>query len=274
MICAWDAFLSILPVRLRTDVDIWGHDLLQELRLRVNAPPELVLCKEIHYLSGDVKMEELKYIINAASKYSPWCASSLSQGYITAYGGHRIGVCGVSISNNGIVSGIKEVTSLCIRIARDFPGIGESASIRKKSLLVLGAPGWGKTTLLRDIIRNIGKMEAVCVVDERGELFPDGIARGNRIDVMTGCPKRIGLDILLRTMGPQYIALDEITEEQDCEAIINISNCGVKLLASAHAYSKDDFYNRRVYKKLIERNVFDILIVLNQDKSYRLERIS
>jgi len=274
MICAWDAFLSILPVRLRKNVDFIGHDLLQELRLRVNAPPELVLYNEIHYLSGGVTGEDLQYIINAASKYSPWCASSLSQGYITAYGGHRIGVCGGSVFNNGMVSGIRDVTSVCIRIARDFPGIGELASIKNKSLLVLGAPGWGKTTLLRDIIRNIGKKQIVCVIDERGELFPDGMSRGNRVDVMTGCPKQNGVDILLRSMGPQYIALDEITEEQDCEAILNISNCGVKLLASAHAYSKEDFYSRRIYKKLIEGNVFDALIILNQDKSYRVERIA
>ena len=274
MICAWDAFLSILPGRLRKTVGILQNDLLQELRLRVNGPPELVFPKKIHYLSGVVTAEELKYIINVASRYSPWCASSLSQGYITAQGGHRIGVCGVSIYNNGTLSGIREITSLCIRIARDFPGIGEAAAIKNKSSLILGAPGWGKTTLLRDIIRNVGKKEIVCVVDERCELFPEGIPRGNRVDVLTGCPKRIGIDILLRTMGPQYIAIDEITEEQDCNALLNISNCGVKLIASAHAYSKEDYYSRIIYKKLIEANVFDVLIILNQDKTYRVERIT
>ena len=274
MICAWNALLSILPARLKSPVDSIGNAILQELRLRINAPPELVLANGIRNVSGNVSREEINYIINAASQYSPWCASSLSHGYLTAPGGHRIGVCGYSIQKDGVISGIREITSVCIRIARDFPGIGKQASVRNQSILVLGAPGWGKTTLLRDIIRNISSEETVCVVDERGELFPDGFPRGKRVDVMSGCPKRIGMDMLLRTMAPQYIALDEITEEADCESLLKIANCGVRLLATAHACTKEDFYTRPIYKKLAAGNVFDTLIILKKNKTYSVERIA
>ena len=191
---------------------------------------------------------------------------------VTAPGGHRIGLCGEVVCKDGIVTGIREISSLCIRVARDFPGIAKRAADAPGSILILGAPGWGKTTLLRDLIRQIGEKQCVSVVDERGELFPEGLERGKKTDVLTGCPKSPGIDMVLRTMGPDCIAVDEITAEADARALLRAVNCGVRLLATAHGTSAADLRRRSVYRPLAESGVFQTLLILRQDKSFRAER--
>ena len=273
MMCGWKELLSVLPIWLRQEVDSLGQEGMQELRLRLNSPPELVTGKENRYLEKPVTRDDLNFCINAASRYSPWTAASMAQGYLTAPGGHRIGICGEGVCKDGIVTGIREVTSVCIRVARDFPGIGRVIRDLTGSVLILGAPGWGKTTLLRDMARQIAETESISVVDERRELFPEGMARGRRMDVLTGCPKPSGIDMVLRTMGPGWIAVDEITARDDCEALIQAANCGVRLLATAHAGSSRDYRSRRIYAPLIEQHIFDTLVILRPDKSYTVERM-
>ena len=203
------------------------------------------------------------------SRYSPWAAETVARGYITAPGGHRIGICGTAIVRNGVFSGIRELQSLCIRVARDHPGIAGGIPI-SGNILILGAPGWGKTTLLRDLCRRIGENHLISVLDERSELFPEGLPGGKRLDILTGCPRDQGIDMLLRTMGPEYIAMDEITTRTDCEALLTAANCGVKLLATAHAASWEDYKNRPVYASL--HGIFDTLVMLKPDNTYTLER--
>ena len=273
MTCAWKELLGILPPWMRTETDRIGKNTLQELRLRINAPPELVLSEGITLLQHPVSLDDLQYCINTASKYSPWAAATTEKGYITAPGGHRIGVCGRVVCSEGSRLHIQELSSLCIRVARDFPGIARKAAEVSGSTLILGAPGWGKTTLLRDLCRIISENETLCVVDERNELFPSGISRGKRMDVLSGCPKALGIEMLLRTMGPAYIAADEITAAADCEAILQAANCGVFLLASAHAASHADFLRRPLYHPLVQNRIFTTLLILNRDKSYTVERI-
>ena len=144
------------------------------------------------------------------------------------------------------------------------------------ALLILGPPGAGKTTLLRDIIRhrsNGGKI--VSVVDERGELFPCGnlFDPGTRTDVLTGCSKAQGVDIALRTMSPKCIAVDEITAQEDCQALVSALWCGVDLLATAHAANCNDLQSRPIYRPLIQTGLFKQVIVLSRDKSWHLERM-
>lgn len=274
MKCAWNAFLSILPPHLRKDVDNLGADTLEELHLRLNQPVELILGGFSHFLKINAVEEDIRFVVNTASRYSPWAASSAAHGYVTAPGGHRIGICGDCVVQAGVVTGIRQASSLCIRVARTFDGIGQNAP-RHGSILILGPPGVGKTTLLRDIIRLRSQFDAISVVDERGELFPAGdvFETGPRTDVLTGCSKAQGVEMALRTMGPKCIAVDEITAAEDCQALISAGWCGVELLATAHAANCEDLKRRPVYRPLAQSGLFEQAIILSRDKSWRMERM-
>ena len=274
MICAWKELLEILPPWMRGEIDKLGQDHLQELRLRINSPPELIFPAGFRCGCGIISRDDLNYCINIASQYSPWVAVTSAKGYLTAPGGHRIGLCGEMAHDGTRSAGIREASSLCIRIARDVAHIADRIPASCGSILILGAPGWGKTTLLRDLSRRIAETETVCVADERCELFPMGFTRGKRMDVLTGCPKGEAIELLIRTMGPSYIAVDEITATEDCDALVQAANCGVFLLATAHAASMQDYLSRQVYRRLIENRVFSTLCILKQDKTYTLERIA
>lgn len=280
MRCQWEAFISLVPLRLRESLDKLGKDHLQELRLRIGLPPELVLTRGSIWLDEIATKEDIYFCINAASKYSPWSASTVSQGYISAPGGHRLGVCGAVTLSNGQCTGISTATSLCIRVARDIPNVSKDLAERIGSVLLIGPPGSGKTTLLRDLIRQYSDAGPGCiaVVDERGELFPFAqqepcFPTGKRTDILTGCSKEKGITMLIRCMGPAAIAVDEITAEEDCNALLTAGWCGVKIFATAHAADKDDLYSRQVYRPLLETRLFTTLVTLQQDKSWTMERM-
>lgn len=272
MICGWQELMNILPQWMRRELEPYC-DTAQNIRLRMDANPEIQCSGGSEWLNQPVSLHDLNYVMNSASRYSPWTAASISQGYLTAPGGHRIGICGEAVMKEGSMTGIREPKSLCIRVARDFPGIADKLSDLNGSILILGAPGWGKTTLLRDLIRQKSrKGKHLSVVDERRELFPTGFDRGERTEILTGCPKAQGMELLLRTMGPDIIAVDEITAKSDCEALRQAAWCGVTLIATAHASSLEDYLHRDVYSPLVRQNLFDHIVILHSDKQWHLER--
>lgn len=279
MKCAWQAFLNLLPIWMRQQVDKLGKDTLQELRLRLLQRPELICSCGRYTLDRTVSTEDLCFVVNAASRYSPWTASTSAQGYITGPGGHRIGLCGQAVISGGIMTGVRELSSLCMRVARDFPGIAGQREIQG-SILIIGGPGSGKTTLLRDLVRlrsDTGQ-GSVAVVDEREEIFPywqgqPCFSSGKATDILRGCGKAQGIESVLRCMGPETIAVDEITAESDCTALLNAGWCGVKLLATAHAGSVQDLMRRPVYSPLLSGKLFDRVIVMRQNKSWTMERM-
>lgn len=273
MDCDWESLLRVLPGWMRREVDELGRAALQELRLRQGQPPELILGGKPWALSRTVTQEDLQFCINAASGYSPWSVESCAEGYLTLSGGHRMGLCGECVMHDGHPSGFRRLDSLCIRVARDLGELAPSDSANLGSILILGAPGWGKTTLLRSVARKLAATHCVCVVDERQELFPKGFCRGRRMDVLSGCGKESGIEMVLRSMGPDYIALDEITAEGDAQALARASGCGVHLLATAHAAGKRDLLTRPCYRTLLEKGIFDTVLLLNKDKSYCRERM-
>ena len=280
MICAWQAYKNLLPTWMRESIDKLGKNTLLELRLRVGSPPELILLKGSFWLDKPVREEDLKFCVNVASRYSPWASATVAKGYITAPGGHRLGLCGDAVMSEGKMTGLRNITSINLRVARDFPGIAQGLRKHIGSVLIIGKPGSGKTTLLRDTIRQRSNEFPGCVavVDEREEIFPKAennmcFSVGKHTDVISGCSKKEGIEAVLRSMGPDTIAVDEITADSDCRALMHAGWCGVKLLATAHAGSRQDLLNRPVYRPLIESGLFESLIVLHDDKTWHYERM-
>ena len=279
MKCAWQAFINLLPPWMRQQADRLGKNTLQELRLRLSLPPELICSGGTAELDGVVSADDLRFVINAGSRYSPWAAATSARGYITGPGGHRIGLCGQAVMSGGVMTGIREPSSLCIRVAREFSGIGQGVPT-DGSLLIIGRPGSGKTTLLRDLIRirSDTRTGSVAVVDEREEIFPHWQDKpcfyaGKRTDILRGCGKAQGIEAVLRSMGPETIAMDEITAAEDCEALLNAGWCGVRLLATAHAGSVAELMHRPIYAPVVSGRLFDRVVVLNDDKSWTIERM-
>ena len=126
--------------------------------------------------------------------------------------------------------------------------------------------------MLRDLCRVMSRNYTILVIDERGELFPQGFAKGRRLDVLTQCPKKEAIEMGIRTMGPQILAVDEITAEEDCNLLLYAANCGVRLLATAHASSLEDLQKRPAYHRLLEKEVFTHILCLQQDRSVLLNR--
>ena len=260
---------AILPPRLRNVAE----ESLREIRLRLGQGVQLVGAKGSHWIGERVTRDELNFVINTASRYSPWAAQTMAKGYLTAPGGHRIGLGGEVVVDRGQASGFRNVDSLCIRVARDIPEIGKAYAGLRGSVLILGPPGAGKTTLLRDLCRQISARETVAVVDERGELFPEGFQRGQALDVLSLCPKPAGIDMALRTLGPASIGVDEITGEEDAQALLRAGWCGVRLLATAHASGLSDLKKRPIYRTLTENHLFDHILLCGRDKSWPVERM-
>ena len=280
MRCAWQALINILPVWMRESVDRLAKMSLQEIHLRLNAPPELVTDSGCINFERCISEEDLRFVVNVATRYSPWNASSVASGYITAQGGHRIGICGRAVMDRGVLKGIHEITSLCVRVARDYIGVSNGADDLNSTILIVGRPGCGKTTLLRDMIRIRSNSDVgnISVVDEKEEIFPRAFNQmcfypGKHTDIISGCSKKDGIEVVLRNMNPATIAVDEITAEEDCVALLHAGWCGVHLIATAHAGGKEDLLSRPVYKPLFENNFFDYLIMMKDHKTWRREEI-
>lgn len=272
MKCMKQELLSILPPRVRSLLREPLIGQLQEIRMRLGQPVQLVSTGAVIPLDHRVSQEDLRFCVNSASAYSPWNAATIRQGYLTGPGGHRIGLCGVSAGET-----LRTITSLCIRIAKDLPEVGKGIPLTE-STLILGPPGSGKTTLLRNLIRRISEQQPVSVVDERCELFPlsGGVScfdPGPNTDVLSGKAKGEGIEDMLRSMGPEWIAVDEITAESDCAGLVRAGWCGVRMMATAHASSVDDLHHRGIYRPLVRSGLFRQVIVMHPDKSFRMERI-
>ena len=275
-----EPLIHVLPIWLRNkfrDSDL-SHVL--EFRLRLGQTVEIVTTVGSQLFDRIVQEDDLRFCINMASKYSPWTATSLYSGYITIEGGHRIGIAACWAIDETGRRCIQNITSICIRVAKEFRNISQDLYLFRGSLLIVGPPGSGKTTLLRDLIRSISEncTDTICVIDERKEIFPMNNNRmcfpiGPRTDVLSGCSKVKGIDMAIRCMGPHKIAVDEITAKDDCDALMEAAWCGVHILATAHASGKDDLYRRPIYKPLVECNLFQGLVVINRDKSWHLERM-
>lgn len=279
-----------LPVQLRTSL----HRLVQseqiqceEIRLRVGQPLTVTLRGRERLLSGkEVMQEELEETLRRATAYSVHTfADSLRQGFVTVRGGHRIGVCGQTAVQEGQLLSYRHISSLNIRIARQIKGAAADALVQQihngdslRSALFLAPPGRGKTTLLRDLARRLSDSGVrTALADERAELAAlyEGKPQldvGRHTDVLDGCPKAEAAMILVKTMSPQLVVLDEITSEADAQAAQYAAHCGTAVLASAHAWNLEDFLLRPLYRGLMEAQIFSHIFCIGADRQVSLVR--
>ncbi len=190
-------------------------------------------------------------------------ADTINQGYITLSGGIRVGLVGRASVCDGRIIGVYEISGLCLRIPRRITGVGgvvcELLKSTGKGVLVYSPPGQGKTTLLRSVVSYMASGEnalRVCVIDSRAELGFALEEEGLSVDVLTGYPRPLGIEICARSMNAELIVCDEIGTIDEAEAIIAAQNCGVPLLATAHASSLSGLLRRTGIRLLDAAGVF------------------
>ena len=262
------------------------YDSIYEIRLRTGKPLFLVYAGGEHCLKikGQepylVTGQDLKETLEYVSGYSLYaCEDEIRQGYISVQGGHRVGVAGKVILDGNHIRGMKYISCINVRLSHQVPGCADAVMsyIRNgehlSHTLIISPPRGGKTTLLRDVIRQLsnGREDipgvTVGVVDERSELAGSwqGIPQndlGLRTDILDACPKAEGMQMLVRAMSPDVVAVDELGREEDFRAVESVIHCGCCLIATAHGNSLEDVLRQPFFQRLKEMEIFEKYIVL------------
>jgi len=265
---------------------------VEEVRLRANAPLTLGILGESCFVTetgGITNHEKDAYRVSkdeVQAAYLAICENSvyahmeeIRQGFLTLKGGHRVGICGKAVVEDGKIKAFREISSLNFRIAHQIFGAADGImdalvkEVQVVSTLIISPPQTGKTTLLRDAVRQISNAGfKVGVVDDRGELgaMYQGAMQndlGAQTDLIDGAPKADGISLLLRTMSPKVIASDEIATKSDADAILLAHGTGVSVLATTHGDDLLEVRQRTVLKPLFEHGVFQQVILLSRDFS-------
>lgn len=274
--------MELLPPELRRAAEKYGPERAEELRLRRGRAPELVTAGERVRLDAKPVDEALllRVLEKATGASIHSAAAELCGGYIS-YKGLRIGVCGTGVVRDGELTGFRDYSSLNIRIPREHRGICDSIiqslyPAGFENTLIISPPGGGKTTALREFIRRLSDRGiAVAVADERNELSAteSGTAQfdlGRCTDVLVGVGKAEAAIMLLRGMGPEIIAMDEITQGRDIEAVTQVIGCGVGILATAHGESVESLSRRALYRELLDRQIFKNIVTIRKKGGARI----
>lgn len=258
---------------------------LQEIRLRLHQPIELNFNLTNEWLEAYRLTEtDCQYVINQLSEHSLYrLEDELREGYITIKGGHRVGIAGEVSTLDGKVKQLQYITFFNIRIAKEVKDIAmpfiEQLYLRETFLdtLIIGAPQTGKTTLIRDIARVISEgtskttSHKVAIIDERSEIAAsiNGVPQhdlGKRTDVMDACPKVDGMMMMIRSMSPEVIIVDEIGRQEDVQALLEAIYAGVAIICTVHGNSISEIKSRPSTKLLFDNQVFSRYIVLTKKR--------
>lgn len=257
----------------------------QEIRLRTNRPLELVCPQRRVYIQKSgaatsrlsdnlltVSKREIEETFQAICAYSVFSRQKeIVNGYVTLRGGHRAGICGTAVCDGGIVSNLRDLSSLSIRVAREHRGCAQNLFRTLQSsrgALICGEPCSGKTTVLRDLARLYSTEggKTVALIDERSELAGtvSGVAQNDigLCDVLDGYPKADALLHAVRSLSPQVIICDEIGGADDVAAVLHCLNCGVEVIASVHAADERELAARTSLAPLLAANAFERLVFL------------
>lgn len=269
----WRQALAELPLDRSTT--------LEEIRFRVNRPAQIygtgwnqpLLLYERLLETNSVELDRIVGVLVEHSLYAR--ADELRHGYITLPEGHRVGIAGRAVMLHGRVDTVRQISSLNVRVAHQVLGAGhrlieqQGFAGEKWSWLLVSPPRAGKTTLLRDMVRYFGdRQRRVVVVDERSEIAGlagaggRGFDLGCHTDVLDGWPKPDGIEAALRTLGPDIIAVDELGDENDLNAVAQARFSGVQVLATVHARTSEDLQRRTHLEKALLDGTFDALVFL------------
>lgn len=275
----FEQVLQCLPPVIQYQIntlDPWSRQRLEEIRIYKGKAVQLYANGKRIELTGKINGHDMQNLLRQLMKYSYYAyEEDLSKGFITIDGGYRVGVCGKAVMENGKVSLLRDISSMNIRYAKELIGCSDkilhyviSENDEIHNTLIVSPPGCGKTTLLRDLARNLSmKHIKVAICDERSEIagMHDGISSyqfGPTVDVLDGCPKAEGMMMLIRSMSPQIIITDEIGRREDLEALKTCVNCGVHIITSIHGYDMEDIKRSEICPA-IENNIFQNLIFLS-----------
>lgn len=272
-----EKFLKLFPQKIINLIEKYVCDKsIQEIRVRVCRP--LIFTTNNGEIVSDlvISKEDINFILQRISNYSLYAyEEEIKQGFITIKGGHRVGIAGECVMDGGQIKTIKNISSLNIRICREVIGCSNklmkyiSESGRVYNTLIISPPKCGKTTLLRDISRNLSKEKIkISIVDERSEIAAcfQGIPQMNigiRSDVLDNCLKSEGMILAIRSLSPDVIICDEIGTKKDVEALIKAFNSGVNLITTIHGYSIEDISRREVFHDLFVDAILQRIIVLS-----------
>lgn len=283
--------VNVFPVKLRPCMQKINWDGLEEIRIRIGWPIELIYANYNEWIGNyenKIDRQSLDEMLNYVTGYSLYALEEeLKQGYITYSGGHRIGITGhatyetMQYSKEHKITNIVDIGGLNIRIAHEKKGCSSEIIpylLKGDSIyntLIFAAPGIGKTTYLRDMIRILSNgdwnMEAqgikICVIDERSEIAaciggePQNDL-GRRTDVLDACPKEIGMKMVLRTMSPQVIAVDELGKVEEFHLLEQMRYSGVKVLGTMHAGNIEEVLRNSMIKKGISSGSIERFVEL------------
>lgn len=276
----------ILPQKVRNELLLNGIDFekLEEIRIRIGMPLIIFhdgLEKKIP--ACIISNEDINEAMELISNHSIYAyEEDIKNGFITVMGGHRIGICGKVVIVDGKVKTIKYISFINIRVSHQIRGCADEvyAFIHEDknvvNTLIVSPPGCGKTTMLRDLVRQISNGNSyydgmtVGVVDERSEIGACFNGRpqndlGVRTDVLDCCPKAIGMIMMVRSMSPKVLAVDEISTNSDFEAIKYVLNCGCTIIATTHAKSYEELMKKKAFKQMLEEHNFKRIIILGKE---------
>ena len=278
--------LASLPYRLADEIRKCGYLAIEEIRLRRDRRVSLTVSGKNIMLSTSLDAGEMSAVLGGMCQGSLYAFSeTINQGYISLPYGIRVGVCGRASCESGRIIGVREISSLSIRIPSKIISAGERICSllrefdRVRGVLIYAPPGVGKTTLLRSVAKKLSSGDEplrTVVIDTRGELSFSNEDKDLCLDVLSGYPRRDGVDIATRCLSAEVIICDEIGDYEEAMTLVASHNCGVPLIASAHASCIEELLSRTGIRLLHEAGIFGAYVgierALNMGFTYHVHK--